>query len=588
MRPDSTTARVRRIRFACVVVACIGGCSSPGRRDLDAAIDVRDSMSEAVDPGSVEALDVPRADDSGAEIVMTCTPGAQECVKGWRRKCSDVGEWAAAPCPAGEVCERGACAPNVAYVTIVVDNIARARDVASALTDPALAQAADAASCASNDACCADLDSRGLAGTLAPARLAKYWVRRLATDLGTSGVRFTLLHPPAVESGDPRTPCDPSAGSLAPESCAGRYYTIEDEARATVEMGAALGVDYATLDPGWGSPWFPARIPTGGPALDAARTLVTRMMSAGPSADTSEILGWVDEVEQTEATGAQCLIDADCPGGFCREGLCLRHVNPELPFWPVDGRRPLSWFAYLALGVAGTAEGDGCGTDADCRIREYRCGPDGKCHDEARHCRRRHVVLLSTFTPSFPGWAPDCLWPEDVDPSLWSHWLRWGCGCRSPSNCAAGAACIDSGTCNYSEQSGGYDCWKFNECMPSDLDAVLKSGPPYAPYGDLYSSFHAACTGFPTMSPLDRNEEVIRATVHSIVTYQPDLPHAADGLATAAGAAIIGGGTFVTPCRPGTAAGWTGGVRSCDFVAQYQALLDAIRKDLADSVCGEE
>jgi hypothetical protein len=378
------------------------------------------------------------------------------------------------------------------------------------------------------------------------------------------------------------------ANSLIPDACAGRYYNLLDEATATQEMGAAVGVDYAIPEPGWGSPWFPARLPAEGPTLDAARTLLGKVISAGPAADAREVMRWVDEVEETEATGGKCGMDSDCPGGFCREGHCLRHTNPELPFWPVEGARPLSWFAYLASGIAGTSEGDPCGTDVDCRISEFRCGGDGRCHDEARHCRRRHVVLLSTFTPAYPDWASPCLWQQDVDSSIWTHWLRWGCGCRGSSNCAAGATCIDSGTCGYSEQSGGYDCWKFNECMPTDLAAVLDAGPPFEPYGELYSSFHAACTGFPTMAVEDRNREIMRSRVHTILTYQPDLLRATDALAAATGGAIIGGGTFVTPCRPGLEAGWSGGVRSCDFEVQYQALLDAIRKDLAQSVCGNE
>ncbi len=580
-------SNVRRWVLVCAVIPCIGvaGCSRSGPAAPDHA-----RFDAEADPGQEVSAEVNGSGivEVGEDTLLVCIPDETACAGGVRRRCSKDGEWMPDPCPAGEVCEGGVCTPNLAFIYIVVDNIAPTHDAGS-VTDPALVESANVDSCALNADCCSDLNQTGLSSSLGTERLAKYWVRRLVGDLRSERVRFALLHPPAIESGDPRNPCALTAPLSTPASCGGQFYQIYDEGTATDAMGNALGVDYSKGSTAWRSPWYPAKLPTEGQTLDAARSFLRGVVAAGPAADADEVLRWVDEVEETRATTVGCGSDPDCPDGFCRAGTCWRHTNPELPFWPVDGFRPLPWLAYVAMGIAGTAENVGCSTDADCRIPGFKCLADGRCHDEARYCRRRHVVLLSTFLPPVPDWAQGwCDWRQDVDPSLWTHWLRWGCGCRGDSGCATGATCIESGSCKPEEGSPDYDCWKFNECMPVELQAVLAAGPPYEPYGDLYAAFHAVCTAFPTMAPLDRNGDVIRAKVHTIVTYQPDILHAADGLASAAGAAIIGDGVFVTPCRPGSSGAWTGGVRPCDYESQYQALLESIKGDLHGFVCDHE
>jgi hypothetical protein len=124
--------------------------------------------------------------------------------------------------------------------------------------------------------------------------------------------------------------------------------------------------------------------------------------------------------------------------------------------------------------------------------------------------------------------------------------------------------------------------------MPDDLQAVLDGGLPFDPYGYIVAYFHSLCSPFPSMVPQDRNGEAIRATVHTLVTHMTTDLLDVENMERAAGAAVIGGGKFVTPCRSDMLFGWGGGVETCDYEVQYQSLVQQIRKDLNDSVCEPE
>ncbi len=124
-RPEATSEFV-----FLALVALAFGCTDPsrGRANETGSAAETDTNGSSFDPnaGNVDAgsntgslgpdtsVDGP-VDASGAEA--ECVPGSaasatSRCSEGVRQECSDSGAWVDAPCPSGEACYEGVCAPT--------------------------------------------------------------------------------------------------------------------------------------------------------------------------------------------------------------------------------------------------------------------------------------------------------------------------------------------------------------------------------------------------------------------------------------------------------------------------------------------
>lgn len=295
-----------------------------------------------------------------------------------------------------------------------------------------------------------------------------------------------------------------------------------------------------------------------------------------PGAGAERVLAWVNEREAMVLTGEVCRETDICSSGWCAGGRCLTHSDPEVVATQLGAMldERADAFPYLVANYVQTVldpEGRSCSSDTDCGVPTYRC-VNRTCHDEARLCRRRHVIWISNFVE-----RPD----PHFKPLTWANDMRHGGPCRSDTDCRNGAVCWQ-GTdelCKWKEYGFCVDrCVVESDGCESLVDEALFL---------LSCDYH----GWPE-SP-DAEGVRVDAMSHSVLVTSPpawicgrdcSLPVPLLARATA----LAGGGVSVVPCPPAGTIGWYEGSEyygNCDWQSQIDDLESFIRSDVESHIC---
>jgi hypothetical protein len=517
----------------------------------DSTLDSGSSVLDALEHNSESDLSSTLPDH--AQVTEFCVPGATRCLRGIVARCEGSGAVETYhACPAGHVCSGTSCVPNIAYVHVVYGDpypyLGGPSFTSSKVEDEATKQ-----SCALNPGCCGDW----------PESIERYWTRRLVSDLATDErLRLTLVRPPTFESGNP--PDDQCVASLKSTCGLGRYYRVLDKDKEIADL----------LPHGPG--FYPPPLDAPG-IIDQAERARAAIVAAPPGTAIQQLFQWADQIETWSEPGKPCTEDADCDRGFCLDGSCRVHVNPEVTNWSRITVLPHLYLAWISIAVFSRVEGMKCKSSRDCGVSEYECN-QGVCRDDAFRCRPHHVVLMADWADSPPTRVSPCDYTYGPDKGDWAAWLRWGCACSTDSDCSPQAVCRDLKP-------------KLRRCVPSAQSELLASGPPYGEYmKDPWVSLLTNCDLFPTGRPRDRNGEPFFATVHTIMLQDGPVPwmNGPTGQSWASSTAIVGGGSFVTPCSPEIAEYWPDDTFSCDYEAQYQGLVSRIQADVRAYTCRPE
>ena len=338
----------------------------------------------------------------GECMPLVCASGQTSCAEGLRVTCNSLGtDWAALPCAEAEVCQGGEC-------IFVQPNILLLVDTSYSMNRLVGLDDETPVSCLGEEGCppwtfpeCDDMETPGTR-----LGVVKKILQELVTKGAESGLRLALQR-------FPQSPASP------PTCFNGNYGPL---LTMTQDNGAHNTV---------GEDWFQIYLnevvivpfdPDGGDSVDA-------------------LLPWVDFLETSVETGANCEVDGDCADGFCWFGGCERHENPELrgsnPETPL-GRSLFYAGEYLRHSVF--VEGAPCSDDADCGSPHHSC-VEGACHDPLGKCRSTRIIVFTDGVESANYELDDFYHPR-----VQAKRLHHGLGCEALDECVGGASC-EGGIC---------------------------------------------------------------------------------------------------------------------------------------------
>lgn len=495
-------------------------------------------------------------DSSGGAI---CAPGRMTCARGVVATCRADGKaWMYTACPKGQLCERDECVENRPTVLIVANAAAPDEGEPTAMILPALQEQASQSLCAATPECCEVFDRMLSSGTNeAAVVMAKYWIRKLATDLVGKASRLVLLGPPTAHASD--APPFECADSVARQvaACVGGdvpLMRLPDFQRAVTSL-----YDSDVL-------LSPARIPTWTELRRTAEgydDLMRATLKEDTARDFAAVALWVD--------------------GRAEPAIDAQPANHELTLGPADGY-PMALLAYLYLAEEVRIAGKRCQTDSDCGDGDYKCIGSG-CVDGAAVCRTYDVIHVGPFVErTVPLWVPDICGGgpgNDVDYNVWTQWMRWGVSCSKRETCLSGAACRN--LCDFTTFE---PCEEANICVPDALVDVenVVAVRLLADFSDF----------FPSANTRDAGGTRFYADSHSILIGPNPEPNpyvlAFGSLDYATVAAVVGGGVAVTPCVPGLDLSehpdWRqSGHFSCDYEERYSELVKSIEAHGAEMLC---
>ena len=397
-----------------------------------------------------------------------CVPNTVTCMLGVRRICAVDGlSWATSPCPPGQACTGSGCEPISTVVYLVMDtnfshpddpaissdllctavSEARAHGSLCPTVTPGVGDTCDCAVAASNPEQVCYLGT----GYAVPL-VASFFARRVLEGLAdVPGLRFVMVHPPVRTAVFPYKsqseadvedwcrfgyyqPAYPAKSGAHPSDCYSGPVASEqiDDCWAAYRplLSALCGADGCQC--GDDAP--------GAPATDLLTEMFGWSVVGYPDpwgTSANELRRWVDGSEDIEDTGVPCEGDATCGQGTCSGGSCWDHGDPEIRTWAVGGdmgtvsASPLLYLTAQFIRLEAEAEGRSCLDDADCGVLGAKCSSEGRCHDSAYACRRRHVVLI---TGSHVMGLP---FEANV-----ARWMHTGLGCSTDEDCAAESACM--------------------------------------------------------------------------------------------------------------------------------------------------
>jgi len=327
------------------------------------------------------------------------------------------------------------------------------------------------------------------------------------------------------------------------------------------------------------------------------------MIAVPLTTDSAQLYLWLDEKEEIGKTGETCSSDFDCSVGFCKDDACYTHTNPELA--PVRTKAmttvPINspWALSHYISRAGRPEGWPCMDDDDCPNPTFTCGPDRTCHDEARYCRRHHLVIASPFMGMMNPISGNFRMTNSALSILdLTRWLSIGLVCHSDEDCSPSAYCspseqmtthlgVETGFCSTSSRDPSWATISTGMCSQTELEEGCGNSFVKETYETI--AFVLGQNRMPASSrPVD-SMGVPMTIVTSTIGFEhifPSLP----GVPTfnyltsfvAIATAISGGGTYLVPAASdsfalaGYAAPWK---------SQVESLVDFLETDLNTSRC---
>lgn len=595
---------------------------------------------------------------AGTCSLSPCLTGIDAfCYRGMLAECIDEGSTPQLhACPAGEVCEQGSCVPNRASVYIWVGGReSRFRADATFLSSAyksskliesrpecALALAITDGTTSGAPCECALEGSTSLDFGWSYTEATKFALQSVLQSLEPERYNFALAGLPQVESASISHQCTspdenfnrlldlhPECGSCrAPDSCeTGKYYY-----RCPTDMS----MDW--LESYWNSAGFvlgpcgfPSELVTDPPCLPPTRECTlpdsestycswpllpdldsgsfsgfldafSRYLHVPLTRNGESLMRWIDGQEVASSTLYPCEEDGNCGQGVCLDSRCHIHDNPELAPPEVDSwsKDPYAlWGFALYATKFGSAEGMKCGPTSPCPGVGYECGVDGRCHDDARRCRRHHMVVFSSFsgrqTPSFEYGAPPLISLTGL-----ARWLDIGLICRSDQDCKYPSTCVFTDpfakrvTASTGIRSGLCSDSSRDPLWMKDSSSTCSTEERAAGCGDvrwetIYQDSHDTLGGrLPALArPADPAGNPVAITTHVVAfeqEYNPVVTRKFLGYSgfLGVGIAINGGGVWAIP---GWSESWkTFDGRSWDDQATNLAM--AINKDRNSFKCG--
>jgi hypothetical protein len=366
--------------------------------DASVLVDVGEAAPADAGVGPIDAALRPDADGM-------CDPDSPPVCNGrWRRVCRPDGSgYDNESCAEGAVCQEGTCVSVQANIVLMVDT--------SGSMNQLIADGADPTNC--DGPGCPPWDFPECDDPAEPkTRLGrvKAALRSVVTSDAAAEARLALQRFPQTEGLHP-------IPSLMPNCVYGWYANHDGITRHNEEKQ----VGRESLE-------------------QYLHEVIPVPIRPDGTTDVDGILQEIDFTEEILETGADCRIHRDCPGGFCFDGGCFEHTDPELRG---VGLTPLGQSLFYAgeyFRHYVVKEGLACANDADCGSDDYHC-LDGACHDPLFSCRPNVVVLFSD------GHETEYDDPDSFfNPRIQAKRLHYGLGCVEAADCLNGAECL-AGVC---------------------------------------------------------------------------------------------------------------------------------------------
>lgn len=509
-----------------------------------------------------------------------CKTSEVECYMGLKKVCDETGtEIILQSCPAGEVCKGNKCVKNKGYVYIVVGNNSYTYPPCymvwgfqSCKTYPCYCFFPKEPSCSTpfeisteiynefkelNPECkdhygCVNPEYESCVKIHMPIVIVKYWIRRVIEALGNiESIRVAMLHEPQEEgiSFNTKSECKNYL------KCQNGYYKCPNDLGTPCTLPSFI--EFLTENEKY--------------KYCYAKNLCITMFNDLPNVPDDEegfflknlhmilsghvgskkddLLKWVDGKEELIETGEDCSSDNDCKKGFCLENKCKTHSNPEIVAREATdymSETPIIFYASQYIRLFGREEGKKCKTDNDCINPDYIC-ERGRCTDEARFCRKHHIVFLEN-----PINSPLL----GFEYSKYTHWMRYGWFCIDDKQCFGGAKCE----------------------VPALIDGLKICKKDYYENNVIHNNCRIA--GISPIPPylMDRLGDPIIVTTHSIVSVSP-LPevYSPNWTASCGGGKILYGENIKKKQNP-----------SDGLKQQFNEIINTIKNDIQNSVCTSE
>ena len=364
---------------------------------------VPDAMPSSMDSGDMNSVSDAAVErvDSMVPHAAGCDPAAAPVCNGrWRRVCRPDGSgYDNESCEEGAVCRDGGCVSVRANIIMMVDTSSSMNQLIADGQEPADCQ---------GDAC-PPWDFPQCDDPEAPkTRLGrvKTALRSVVTSDAALEARVALQRFPQTEGLHP-------IPGLMPNCRFGWYANHDGITRHNEEKAVERGL------------------------MDQYLTEVIPVpIGADGETDVDGILEHIDFIEGVRPTGADCRVHRDCPGGFCFEGGCQEHTDPELRG---VGLTPLGQSLFYAgeyFRHYVVKQGQACAQDTDCGSADYSCR-DGRCNDPLFACRPNVVVLFSDGHETEYDEADSFF-----NPRIQAKRLHYGLGCAEDADCLNEAACV--------------------------------------------------------------------------------------------------------------------------------------------------
>lgn len=343
---------------------------------------------------------------------IVCTPGEKTCDKLQILLCDNYGTgWSHVACPPGSACYTDQCEPITHNVLLIFDT-SGSMGGTGPIDIPLIPCVCGAGKCPIMPyPACEDINCpRTRLG------LAKKVLNELFETKAFDAVHFAMHRFPQILKAKSANSCTDLFGI-------GHYQ--------------ATGGDFMTGDDG-------AHVPADGSYFDQNLHEILSVPYPSKAAEDTKALAkaWVDGDEQFTTIGTPCQKNIECKPNVCAldtqtgNGECATHTNPELRS---TGNTPLGKSLFYAgeyFRKFVVVDGKDCETAEDCGSVNYLCGPNKKCFDPLRKCRR-NVVLLFTDGVETPATEPT----NFFNPKLQAKRLHYGLGCAFDSDCLNGAKC---------------------------------------------------------------------------------------------------------------------------------------------------